>query len=75
MQKEAPTNRLRELRLQRELRLYDISAVVRRDPATVHRWETGGSQVPDDVKLELAHLYDVTVDHLMGWDLDDRKAA
>ena len=62
-----PPNRLRELRESAELKLYDISARLRVDPSTVHRWEAGKSPVPDEAKLSLAELYGVTVAYLMGW--------
>lgn len=69
MQKQSVQNRMRELRKQHGLKLYDVAALVRRDTATVHRWETGEtSTVPDDAKRALAERYGVSVDHLMGWD-------
>lgn len=68
VQSQLPPNRLRELRESRALKRYDIAALVRFDPATVYRWEVGLSPVPDEVKLELAKHYGVTIEHLMGWD-------
>jgi transcriptional regulator with XRE-family HTH domain len=67
MQRQLPRNRLRELREARDLKLYDIAARYRKDPSTVHRWESGHSIVPDEIKLDLAAFYGVTVAHLMGW--------
>lgn len=62
------TNRLRELREARGLKLYDISAAIRVDPGTVSRWERGISPIPDEAKLQLAEFFDVTRPYLMGWD-------
>ena len=67
VQRQLPPNRLRELRESRELKLYDIAARYRKDPSTVHRWESGRALVPDEIKLDLADFYGVTVAHLMGW--------
>ncbi len=67
MQRPIPPNRLRELRQERDLKLYDIAARYRKDPSTVMRWESGHSMVPDEIKLDLASFYGVTVAHLMGW--------
>lgn len=67
VQRERPPNRLRELREDRDLKRYDIAALYRVDQSTVYRWEAGLSAVPDDVKLELADFYGVTVARLMGW--------
>jgi transcriptional regulator with XRE-family HTH domain len=69
VQKQPVENRLRQLRESRNLKLYDVSALVRADPATVHRWETGATQtVPDETKITLSRFYNVTVEYLMGWD-------
>lgn len=68
MQKQTHKNRLRELRNEKCLKLYEVSTVVKADPSTVHRWETGQSAVPDTAKFALAELYGVTISHLMGWD-------
>lgn len=62
-----PGNRLRELREARGLKLYDISAAIRVDPATVSRWERGVSEVPDLAKFQLAEFFGVSVTYLMGW--------
>lgn len=62
-----PPNRLRELRESRDLKIYDISARVRRDPSTVYGYESNTVAVPDQVKLELAAFYEVTPAYLMGW--------
>ena len=67
MPRTLPANRLRELRQNHGLKLYDISARFRVEPSTVNRWETGRSAVPDASKLDLADLYGVTVAYLMGW--------
>ena len=73
MQKQSapatPPNRLRELREEHGLKLYDIAALFRVDQSTVNRWERGETAtIPDDVKLALADRYEVTVEYLMRWD-------
>lgn len=75
MQTQLPPNRLRELRNRAGLKLYDISALLRRDPATVHRYEIGETPLPDELKLALAKHYGVTVEYLMGWDVANGEAA
>lgn len=62
-----PPNRLRELREAKGLKPYHIAARYSFDPSTVWRWETGRSDVPDEIKLRLAELYGVTPAYLMGW--------
>jgi transcriptional regulator with XRE-family HTH domain len=56
------------LRLTRDLKLYDLAAHLRVDPATIHRWERGESPVPDWAKLALSEFYEVDPARLMGWD-------
>lgn len=68
MPRDLPPNRLRELREAADLKVYDIAALVRRDPSTVLAWERSESQVPDEVKLALAERYNVTPAYLMGWE-------
>jgi transcriptional regulator with XRE-family HTH domain len=75
MQVQALPNRLRELREAHGLKLYDISVNVRVDPATISRWETGKSQIPDDAKAQLAEMFGVTRAYLMGWDEDAPEAS
>lgn len=68
MQSVHMTNRLRELRLAHDLKLYEVSAIVGRSETVIGRYEKGQTRVPDDAKLKLARHYGVTVAHLMGWD-------
>lgn len=72
MQAQGPTrwpNRLRELRLEHGLKLYDVAALVRYDPSAIQRWETGETAtIPDEIKLLLADHYGVSVEYLMRWD-------
>lgn len=73
MSTQGPRNRLRELRDQHDERDYDVAAVVRRDVATVRKYETGKSDPPASVLIALARHWDVTVDYLLG--LDRERAA
>ncbi len=45
------------------------------DPTTVYRWETGATEIDDDTKRRLAKRFGVSIEHLMGWDRDDSRAA
>jgi hypothetical protein len=36
--------------------------------STIECWETSKTRIPDERKLELAKLLDVTPSELMGWD-------
>lgn len=68
----APRNRLASLRQAQGLSRTDIASQLGlKTDRTVHRWETGESQIPDHRKLELAELFGVSVVWLMCWEADD----
>lgn len=50
------------------LSLEDVASLRGVSRSTVHRWEMGEVQIPDDQKLALAELFGVRVVFLMGWD-------
>lgn len=43
--------------------------------ATVYRWMTGRTSIPDERKLKLSQLFEVPVAYLMRWDDPINKAA
>lgn len=63
-----PLNRLQELREARSLHLVEVAAVCRVSERTLRRWEATEIAVPDSHKPTLAAFFDVSVEHLMGWD-------
>jgi len=67
------SDRLKECREAKELRLSEVAGAMKVDQSTVWRWEQSG-RVPDDRKLELAEFLDVTVAYMMGWP-ETREAA
>lgn len=71
----APPNRLRELREARGLGRTQLAAQIGRDTSTLLRYEAGNGGIPDEVKLRLALIFGVSVEHLMGWDRDPKVAA
>ena len=68
MHTEPVTNRLAELRREHRLKLVEVAAHVNKDQSVIYRYETGKTQIPDLVKLQLAELFGVTRAQLMGWD-------
>jgi transcriptional regulator with XRE-family HTH domain len=74
VQVQTPPNRLRELREERGLPRYAISALIERDQSQVFRYEQGLSVLPDPAKRILAAYFGVSVDYLMGWDRDEVAA-
>ena len=61
-------NRLREHREARDLTRRQLANRLDVTESTIERWETSKSRIPDERKLELAKLLDVTPSELMGWD-------
>jgi hypothetical protein len=65
-------NRLQQLMDSHEppLKRYDIGALCKRDTTTVGRWISGEVPIPDEAKRTLSDEFEVSVEHLLGWDRD-----
>jgi DNA-binding transcriptional regulator YiaG len=74
-----PTNRITALRAAAGLKPVDVASRMGVGERTVVRWERGEGQIPDEQKLRLAELLDVSVSFMMGWpdrqNEPDRKVA
>ena len=70
-------NRLEELMDSHEppLKRYDVAALCKRDTTTVGRWISGEVPIPDQAKQTLCEHFKCSVEHLLGWDRDDTRAA
>jgi transcriptional regulator with XRE-family HTH domain len=64
----AVPNRLRELREQRKLTRRELSIRLGVTESTIERWEMSKTRIPDERKLDIAKVLDVTPSELMGWD-------
>jgi transcriptional regulator with XRE-family HTH domain len=64
-----PPNRLRELREKAGLKVYDLAHRYRVQSTTVWRWEGSLTAIPDNIKIEIAKDFSVSVSYLMyDWD-------
>jgi transcriptional regulator with XRE-family HTH domain len=61
-------NRLAELRQARDWHRTVIAAEFNLSEKTISRWESGEVAIPSDCIPRLADLFDVSPEHLMGWD-------
>lgn len=59
---------MRELREAKGLKLYDLAAVVRKDQSMISRYEKGEVAIPIGVGEVFAAYFDVSLDHLYGFD-------
>lgn len=74
MHTQAPRNRLRELRLERNITLREIGETCGGlYTSTVKRWETG--LIPQHHLAAVAKALDVSVPYLAGWVEDDEQEA
>ena len=62
--------RLRETYKAAGWKRYDVAALVRREPRTVERWERGDTAIPSGLLYVLCRQFDVSAEHLLGWDGD-----
>ncbi len=68
-------NRLRALRVAAGSTQANLAEQIGVDIATISRWEDGKSGIADGRKAELALIFGVTREHLMGWDADGADVA
>jgi plasmid maintenance system antidote protein VapI len=68
MQTALPQNRLPLLIERAGLKHSSVAAHCNVDQSTVYRWGVGRSAIPDEQKIRLADLFDVSIAFLMGWD-------
>lgn len=72
MHTRLPSNRLRDLREQRSVRVIDVASACGVYPSTVARWEDG--LIPQQHLPRVADLLGVSVPFLAGW-VDEERAA
>lgn len=72
--KEPAHNRLLELREERGLSRVAIAAYLDIGEHQVRRWESG-VLIPAKYLEPLTEKFGCTLEHLLGWDRDDSKAA
>jgi transcriptional regulator with XRE-family HTH domain len=61
-------NRLADLRRSREMSIAELAVLCDVGHRTVERWERGETGIPDDQKRLLCQHFEVSADHLLGWD-------
>lgn len=62
------TNRLQELREARTEARTEIATLCGVTERTVERWESEATAIPDSQKQALTEHFQVSVEHLLGWD-------
>lgn len=62
-------NNLRKLREEKNLSQKDIAEHFKVTNTAVHSWETGRTEPSIDKIVELAKFFNVSVDHLLGFDI------
>jgi transcriptional regulator with XRE-family HTH domain len=64
----AVSNRLRKLREERGLTRREVALRIGVTESTIVRWEALERRIPDERKLQLAEMLDVTPSQLRGWE-------
>ncbi|MCT3044335.1 XRE family transcriptional regulator [Leuconostoc mesenteroides] len=60
-------NRLKELRLERNMSQADVGKLFKITRQTVQRWEVGKSHPNIYQLIALAKYFEVSIDYLVGW--------
>lgn len=63
--------RIRDLREDADMKQKDVAAYLSMSQTGYSKYETGENDIPTQVLIKLAKLYDVSVDYLLG--LSDKK--
>ena len=58
--------RLKKLRLEKNYRQVDLANKLVCNQATYSRYESGRRNIPNDVLIKLAELFETSVDYLIG---------
>lgn len=66
--------RLKELRMSHKFTQGDVASAVALPLATYRNYEHESRQIPMDTLFKLADFYDVSLDYLMGRDVNDESA-
>ena len=65
--------RLQDLREDKELRQIDIAKKLETTQKQYSRWETGEYSIPFEKIIQLAKIYNVSIDYIAGLTNDKRK--
>lgn len=65
--------RIKDCREDMDLKQIDIAKMINTTQKQYSRWETGDYQIPFDKVIELAKIYNVSLDYLAGLTNDKRK--
>ena len=60
------SNRLKHLRIERELTQDDVAAIIKVSRVVYNRYENNQRTIPFELICELADFYDVSLDYLAG---------
>jgi transcriptional regulator with XRE-family HTH domain len=58
--------RIRDLREDKDLRQQDIAALLHCSQVTYSRYELGTREITIEMLIQLAHLYNTSIDYLVG---------
>lgn len=63
---EIISKRLKELRLEKELRQEDVAKILKVSRVVYNRYENDQRDIPIEILCELADFYEVSVDYILG---------
>ena len=69
------SNRLAELRRAAGMSIAELAVLCDVGHRTIERWERGETAIPDEQKRLLCLHFEVSADHLLGWDRQEAKAS
>ena len=68
-----PVNNIKTIRKKRGMKQAEVASLLNVSQGTYSQWENGKARVTDEALVQLASIFDVSTDYLLGYSTNDRS--
>lgn len=68
-----PVNNIKTIRKKRGMKQAEVASLLNVSQGTYSQWENGKARVTDEALIQLANIFDVSTDYLLGYSTNDRS--
>lgn len=68
-----PLNNIKAIRKKRGMKQAEVASILNVSQGTYSQWENGKARVTDEALIQLASIFDVSTDYLLGYSTNDRS--
>ncbi len=68
-----PRNNIKAIRQKRGMKQAEVASLLNVSQGTYSQWENGKARVTDEALIQLANIFDVSTDYLLGYSTNDRS--